>query len=288
MPQPARGPRQDRRPQKATRPPACAGHGAGRRGRRRAGRRQISGRDRGVAADAPQPAWRRAAVDGKTLRGSGHHGHAQVHLLAAMDHTSCAVLARPTSITPPTRSPGSGPYWTGWISPGGHHRRRTAHPSRPPRLAGHRQARRLRPDRKDQPTHPALPAGHPAVARHPSPGPTPATAATTAALHTSATPPSPRTPPRPAPTPPPGHGEPAQPRHRHPAPARLAQPRRRGAPQRPRRHPSPATPWHHQPMKRHHLHPRRGPARAAHQRPPDPVVHGLLRVPMTVCAGRPG
>ena len=126
------------------------------------------------AADAPQPAWRRAvAVDGKTLRGSGHHGHAQVHLLAAMDHTSCAVLARPTSTTPPTRSPGSGP--TGWAGPrrAGHHRRRTAHPSRPPRLAGHRQARRLRPDRKDQPTHPALPAGHPAVARHPSPGPHP-------------------------------------------------------------------------------------------------------------------
>jgi predicted transposase YbfD/YdcC len=43
----------------------------------------------------PQPAWRRAvAVDGKTLRGSGHHGHAQVHLLAAMDHTSCAVLGQ--------------------------------------------------------------------------------------------------------------------------------------------------------------------------------------------------
>jgi len=38
----------------------------------------------------PQPAWRRAvAVDGKTLRGSGHHGHAQVHLLAAMDHQLC-------------------------------------------------------------------------------------------------------------------------------------------------------------------------------------------------------
>jgi predicted transposase YbfD/YdcC len=43
----------------------------------------------------PQPAWRRAvAVDGKTLRGSGHHGHAQVHLLAAMDHTSGAVLGQ--------------------------------------------------------------------------------------------------------------------------------------------------------------------------------------------------
>jgi predicted transposase YbfD/YdcC len=43
----------------------------------------------------PQPAWRRAvAVDGKTLRGSGHHGAARVHLLAAMNHTTRAVLAQ--------------------------------------------------------------------------------------------------------------------------------------------------------------------------------------------------
>jgi hypothetical protein len=34
------------------------------------------------------------AVDGKTLRGSGHHPSPQVHLLAAMDHTSRAVLAQ--------------------------------------------------------------------------------------------------------------------------------------------------------------------------------------------------
>jgi DDE_Tnp_1-associated/Transposase DDE domain len=40
-------------------------------------------------------AWRRAvAVDGKTLRGSGHHGGAQVHLLAVMDHTSRSVLGQ--------------------------------------------------------------------------------------------------------------------------------------------------------------------------------------------------
>jgi hypothetical protein len=33
--------------------------------------------------------WRQAvAVDGKTLRGSGHHGNPQVHLLAVMDHTA--------------------------------------------------------------------------------------------------------------------------------------------------------------------------------------------------------
>jgi predicted transposase YbfD/YdcC len=42
---------------------------------------------------APRPAWRRAvAVDGKTLRGSGHHPSPQVHLFAAIDHTTGAVL----------------------------------------------------------------------------------------------------------------------------------------------------------------------------------------------------
>jgi predicted transposase YbfD/YdcC len=44
---------------------------------------------------SPAPHPRRAvAVDGKTLRGSGHHPNPQVHLLAAMDHTSRAVLAQ--------------------------------------------------------------------------------------------------------------------------------------------------------------------------------------------------
>jgi predicted transposase YbfD/YdcC len=44
---------------------------------------------------ATQPAWRQAvAVDGKTLRSSGHHSNPQVHLLAAMDHTSRAVLGQ--------------------------------------------------------------------------------------------------------------------------------------------------------------------------------------------------
>ncbi|HZD70883.1 MAG TPA: transposase family protein [Actinomycetes bacterium] len=43
----------------------------------------------------PRPAWRQAvAVDGKTLRGSGHHPGPQMHLLAAMEHTSRAVLAQ--------------------------------------------------------------------------------------------------------------------------------------------------------------------------------------------------
>jgi predicted transposase YbfD/YdcC len=43
----------------------------------------------------PRPAWRRAvAIDGKTLRGTGHQGRSQVHLLAAMNHTTRAVLAQ--------------------------------------------------------------------------------------------------------------------------------------------------------------------------------------------------
>jgi predicted transposase YbfD/YdcC len=43
----------------------------------------------------PPPRPRRVvAVDGKTLRGSGHHGAAQVHLLAVMDHTSRSVLGQ--------------------------------------------------------------------------------------------------------------------------------------------------------------------------------------------------
>jgi predicted transposase YbfD/YdcC len=41
-----------------------------------------------------RPARRAVAVDGKTLRGSGHHGATQVHLLAVMDHTSRGVLGQ--------------------------------------------------------------------------------------------------------------------------------------------------------------------------------------------------
>jgi predicted transposase YbfD/YdcC len=41
-----------------------------------------------------RPPRRVVAVDGKTLRGSGHHPNPQVHLLAAMDHNTRAVLAQ--------------------------------------------------------------------------------------------------------------------------------------------------------------------------------------------------
>jgi predicted transposase YbfD/YdcC len=46
------------------------------------------------AATGTLPAAPAVAVDGTTLRGSGHHGHGQVHLLAVMDHTSRGVLAQ--------------------------------------------------------------------------------------------------------------------------------------------------------------------------------------------------
>jgi predicted transposase YbfD/YdcC len=52
---------------------------------------------RWLADQQPPPAWsarRAVAVDGKTLRGSGHHPNPQVHLLAVIDHTSRAVLAQ--------------------------------------------------------------------------------------------------------------------------------------------------------------------------------------------------
>jgi predicted transposase YbfD/YdcC len=50
-----------------------------------------------LAGPAPSPGHRpqrAVAVDGKTLRGSGHHPSSPVHLLAAMDHASRAVLAQ--------------------------------------------------------------------------------------------------------------------------------------------------------------------------------------------------
>jgi hypothetical protein len=71
-------------------------------------------------ANPPPPARsprRAVAIDGKTLRGSGHHNGPQVHLLAEMDHATRAVLA-PTDVDhTPTRSLGSGRCWTAWTSP---------------------------------------------------------------------------------------------------------------------------------------------------------------------------
>jgi hypothetical protein len=66
----------------------------------------------------PGLAWRRAvAVDGKTLRGSGHHGRSPVHLLAAMNHTSRAVLAQTDVDASTNEITRFRPCWSGWTSP---------------------------------------------------------------------------------------------------------------------------------------------------------------------------
>jgi predicted transposase YbfD/YdcC len=54
----------------------------------------VAGRPATTPPASRPPPRRAVAVDGKTLRGSGHHKNAPVHLLAAMDHTSGAVLAQ--------------------------------------------------------------------------------------------------------------------------------------------------------------------------------------------------
>jgi DDE_Tnp_1-associated len=79
---------------------------------------QVVGRWLADQQPPPARAWRQAlAVDGKTLRGSGHQPSPQVHLLAAMDYSSHAVLAQTDVDTTTTRSPGSGRCWASWTSP---------------------------------------------------------------------------------------------------------------------------------------------------------------------------
>jgi predicted transposase YbfD/YdcC len=82
---------------------------------------------------------RAVAVDGKTLRGARRDGR-QVHLLAAMDHTTRAVLANARS-TVPRRSPRF-PATAGRLGPGrdGDHRRRVTDPRGRCRVPGGRQA----------------------------------------------------------------------------------------------------------------------------------------------------
>jgi hypothetical protein len=58
--------------------------------------------------DRPQQRRQAVAVDGKTLRGAKRDGR-QVHLLAAMDHTTRTVLAQRQVDGAPARSPPSNP-----------------------------------------------------------------------------------------------------------------------------------------------------------------------------------
>jgi hypothetical protein len=66
---------------------------------------------------ATRPPRRAVAVDGKTLRGSGHHNAAPVHLLAVMEHTTGSVLDQ-TGVDHTTNEiAGSGRCWTAWTLP---------------------------------------------------------------------------------------------------------------------------------------------------------------------------
>jgi hypothetical protein len=105
----------------------------------------------------------------------------QVHLLACMDHTTRAVLAQRQVDGAPVRSPPSNPLLAGLDLPGGHHRRRTAHPPGRRRVPGHPKAgpsRRPHPRPRPRPRrapHPQgrhrqplrLPARRPGPAGHP-------------------------------------------------------------------------------------------------------------------------
>jgi hypothetical protein len=133
----------------------------------------------------------------------------------------------------------------------GHHRRR---PGLPPRHPRPRNTSRARPLTGHQwrtvtvyaATSLATAQVHPARWPTGSAGPGASRRCTT-----SATPPSPSKPPRSTPAPPQGHGQPAQPGHRHPVRPRRPQPRSRAVSQRPRRHPDPATAGRHKPVHRH-------------------------------------
>jgi DDE_Tnp_1-associated len=77
-----------------------------------------------VPATRPPPAawaaWRQGvAVDGKTLRGSGHHPNPQVQLLVAMDHTTGAVLAQTDVEATTNEIARFRPLLDGLTSPGG-------------------------------------------------------------------------------------------------------------------------------------------------------------------------
>jgi hypothetical protein len=113
----------------------------------------------------PRPPRRAVAVDGKTLRGSGHHPTGQVHLLAVMDHTTRAVLAQ-TDVDHTTNEITQFRPLLEQLDLAGRvvtaDALHTQHAPR--RLAGHRQAGRLCPAREGQPAHAAPPAHHAALA----------------------------------------------------------------------------------------------------------------------------
>ena len=119
------------------------------------------------------------AVDGKTLRGSGHHPSPQVHLLAAMDHTSRAVLAQADVDGTTNEIPQFQPLLNGVELSGAVITADALHTQHTHAdwLVGVKHAAHLLLVKANQPTHPPPAARHPAVARgprrrpHPKPRP---------------------------------------------------------------------------------------------------------------------
>jgi hypothetical protein len=67
----------------------------------------------------PHPARQAVAIDGKTLRGSGHHSSPPVHLLAAMDHPTRVVLGQTDVDAKTNEITGFQPLLDAWTWPGG-------------------------------------------------------------------------------------------------------------------------------------------------------------------------
>ena len=119
----------------------------------------------GPAGAIPTPPRRRraVAVDGKTLRGARHApAGCQVHLLAAMDHTTRAVLAQRQVDAPPAKSLASSRCLPPRPRRNGGRRRRAPHPRRHRRVPRFQQAGALPVHRQGQPAHPAGPLRPPA------------------------------------------------------------------------------------------------------------------------------
>jgi hypothetical protein len=119
------------------------------------GARRMAGRPR-PSPPASSGQRRAVAVDGKTLRGATRDDGRQVHLLAAMEHATCAVLAQRPVHGTPGEVPGLVPLRPAWTWPA-----RSSPPTRSTRtqrrrVPGHRQAGHyLLVVKANQPTLPA-------------------------------------------------------------------------------------------------------------------------------------
>ena len=115
---------------------------------------------------------RAVAVDGKTLRGARRDGR-QVHLLAAMDHATRAVLAQRHVGGRRARSRASPRYWTGSTLPRSWSPPMRSRPTPRPPSSWWPTSKPLPVRGQGQPADPARPLPAPALAPRPRAGPNP-------------------------------------------------------------------------------------------------------------------